>query len=75
MPLLKVNLSEATCLLECNRLADALQQQQVTLSDPVTRIVRKSAHATRLLVVIDQFEELFTLCPEAESVNASWTPC
>ncbi len=64
IPLLELRLTETEQLIESRRLAETLHQGRLLLSDVVTRIVDKSPQANRLLLVIDQFEEIYTLCPE-----------
>ena len=46
------------------RMADALRQDDKTLCRIVNRL--KKVSAVRLILVIDQFEELYTLCPQSE---------
>jgi WD40 repeat protein/energy-coupling factor transporter ATP-binding protein EcfA2 len=62
MPLLEPTLSETEQLVEINKLAIALQSDQISLMDVAERILQKSSGTTRLLIVVDQFEELYTLC-------------
>jgi len=64
LPLLELELSETDRLVEKRKLAEALDQGDVLLSDVVERILEKRSDAGRLLLVVDQFEELYTLCPE-----------
>jgi KaiC/GvpD/RAD55 family RecA-like ATPase len=65
VPLLETHMSETDQLVEVNKLATALQQGDLALQDVVTRILEKHS-STRLLVVADQFEELYTLCRDVE---------
>ncbi len=67
LPLLEPDLSETERLVETRKLSDALRYSEVPLSDVVTRTLEKQTKAIRLLLVVDQFEEVYTLCPEAES--------
>ncbi|MBV8886677.1 MAG: CHAT domain-containing protein, partial [Chroococcidiopsidaceae cyanobacterium CP_BM_RX_35] len=46
------------------RMADALRQDDKTLSGIVNRL--KKVSAVRLILIVDQFEELYTLCPQPE---------
>lgn len=62
LPLLEPSLSERQRLVEQTALAADLQQGRVALRDVVARILHKHAPAQRLLLVADQFEELYTLC-------------
>ncbi|MBD6621224.1 SUMF1/EgtB/PvdOfamily nonheme iron enzyme [Komarekiella sp. 'clone 1'] len=63
--LLPTQLSETDRLVEVNKLATALRQFDLTLQDVAGRILEKKI-GTRLLLVADQFEELFTLCRDVE---------
>lgn len=62
IPQLEPHLSETDQLVESNKLAAALDSQDLRLSDVVNRILQKHSNQTRLLLAIDQFEELYTLC-------------
>lgn len=65
LPLLEPDLSETDRLIENQKLAAALANNQLGLDDVVNRVLSKNSQASRLLVVIDQFEELYTLCNDA----------
>jgi conflict system STAND superfamily ATPase len=58
-------LSETDRLLEISKGAQRLQQGELALQDIVERLLQRSSGA-RLLLIIDQFEELYTLCREQE---------
>lgn len=47
-------------------LADRLRRGAVNVSDAAQRRLADEPDASRLLLVVDQFEELFTVCPEPE---------
>ena len=64
MPLLEPNISETTRLIDTNKLAEALLQRTVKLRDVVDRALVKQPGTDRLLLIVDQWEELFTLCHE-----------
>jgi hypothetical protein len=66
-PLLEPNLDETERLLAIRKLAEALEQAKLGLREVVDRILEKSTDVHRLLLVVDQFEELYTLCPDPES--------
>jgi len=53
-------------LLETRKLADALAGGDLALSDLVAQALAQKPSARHLLLVVDQFEELYTLCPEPE---------
>jgi hypothetical protein len=62
LPSLELEADEIDRLVKVNRLADALRQGDVQLRQTVERILHKNPVARRLLLVADQFEELYTLC-------------
>jgi WD40 repeat protein len=64
VPLLETRMSETDQLLEINKLATALRQGDLRLRDAIARILEKNPD-NRLLLVADQFEELYTLCRDA----------
>jgi WD40 repeat protein/energy-coupling factor transporter ATP-binding protein EcfA2 len=64
VPLLETQMSETDQLLEINKLATALRQGDLRLRDAIARILEKKS-GDRLLLVVDQFEELYTLCRDA----------
>jgi WD40 repeat protein/DNA-binding SARP family transcriptional activator len=63
---LEPELSEAERLAEIGPLAERLSEGEVSLSELVERALERSAGARRALVLLDQFEELYALCPEPE---------
>jgi WD40 repeat protein len=65
VPLLESNLSETDQLVEVNKLIKALQQGELMLKDAIERILEKNSDQ-RLLLVADQFEELYTLCQDEQ---------
>lgn len=64
IPWLEPNLGEINQLLATQDLARALRGQVLSLADVTARVLTKHSPAGRLLVVVDQFEELYALCPE-----------
>ena len=60
-------LSAADRLFETQRLADAFLRQELSLDSVAEQILAQHPGASRLLLVVDQFEELYTLCPESEA--------
>jgi DNA-binding SARP family transcriptional activator len=50
-------------LLEAGRLADGLSSEDLALLDAVAQVLAQGPSDRRLLLVVDQFEELYTLCP------------
>ncbi len=63
LPLLEPLSSEADHLIESRKLAAAWLEGDLTLLQAVERVVENHPQM-RLLLVIDQFEELYTLCRE-----------
>jgi DNA-binding SARP family transcriptional activator len=66
LPLLEPDLDETDRLIRTRRLGEALQQDQVPLLDAVQRALEKGYEAKRALLLVDQFEELYTLCPDPD---------
>jgi formylglycine-generating enzyme required for sulfatase activity len=67
MPLLEPDMSETDRLIETNKLAEAVLQRTVKLRDVADRALVKQPGTDRLLLIVDQWEELFTLCHDAEA--------
>ncbi|MEC4982751.1 MAG: CHAT domain-containing protein [Oscillatoria sp. PMC 1068.18] len=63
---LESGLSETEQLIEINKLTGALAEKSVSLNDVVERILAKYEDKERFLLVADQFEELYTLCQDAQ---------
>lgn len=61
VPLLDSQLTKVDQLLEANKLAKELQQEDRALHRIVAAILQEYRNC-RLLLIIDQFEELYTLC-------------
>ena len=66
LTLLEPQQSETERLIEASRLEEALLQGELGLAEIAERILQKEPQARRLLLVVDQFEELYTLCPDPE---------
>jgi energy-coupling factor transporter ATP-binding protein EcfA2 len=64
MPFLEPDMSEVTRLRETNQLAEDLLGRKTALRDVVDRVLVKQPGTDRLLLIADQWEELFTLCKE-----------
>ena len=67
LPLLESEMNETGRMIETRRLAEALSAGELPLLDVVKRLLAKNTPAKRLLLIADQFEELYTLCPQAET--------
>jgi diguanylate cyclase (GGDEF)-like protein len=61
VPVLAPGLGETERLLEAARLGQVLNQAQVALGDVIARSLEANP-GTRVLLIVDQLEELFTLC-------------
>ena len=64
LSLLEPDLSEASHLIETRKLGGAMTSGEVTLHDVAARVLENNADNHRVLLFLDQFEELFTLCRE-----------
>ncbi|WP_339683086.1 toll/interleukin-1 receptor domain-containing protein [Gimesia maris] len=62
IPLLTSGISEIDSLTEVNKLAKCFLDGSVKLRDVVERALEKQPGTDRLLVIVDQWEELYTLC-------------
>lgn len=67
IPLLEPERSENDQLIEVGRQARALQDGALQVRDVVERILQKQTGTKRILLVVDQWEELYTLAPEADA--------
>jgi len=63
--LLSPELSEVEQLVEANKLGDALEDRELPITQTMERVLAVSP-GKRLLMVIDQFEELYTLCQDQD---------
>lgn len=67
VPLLEPEMSKVRSLEEVNYIAEALKEKKMTLAQICDRLIQEQDSGTRLLLFIDQFEELYTLSPEQET--------
>lgn len=70
VPLLEGEISETARLVETRRMAEALLDGTLRLRHAIERAREKRDAPLRLLFVVDQFEELYTLCPDARVQRA-----
>jgi len=70
LPLLESGLSESDHLVETRKLAERLENGEINLAQVAERILEKAPETRQVLLVVDQFEELYTLCPDAELQKA-----
>ncbi|MCH8877650.1 MAG: PQQ-binding-like beta-propeller repeat protein [Chloroflexi bacterium] len=61
--------SKTELLVETNKLANSLLQRDLTLMDVIQKILGGQLPGTRVQLVGDQFEELYTLVPDAQLRN------
>jgi WD40 repeat protein/DNA-binding SARP family transcriptional activator len=66
IPLLEPDLWETDRLIETRKLGDALRDGRLSLQRVVERALDKESDDAHLLLILDQFEELYTLCPDPE---------
>ena len=59
-------MGEVDRLAEATKLAEHFRLGEISLSDIVERILEKQCGTDRVLIVIDQFEELYTLTADEE---------
>lgn len=64
LPLLEPDLGELERLEQITRLAGHFATGTVSLHDVVARVLEKQPGTDRLLLLVDQWEELYTLCAE-----------
>ena len=64
MPMLEPEMSEVARLGEIHRLAEEFANASIALRDVVERVLAKQPGTERLMLVVDQWEELFTLTQE-----------
>jgi hypothetical protein len=66
LPSLEPDLSEVDRLAEVNKLAAQLADGSVALRDVTDRVLAKQRGTDQLLLFADQWEELYTLCPDEQ---------
>jgi hypothetical protein len=64
MPLLEPDMIEINRLIDRNKLAEALLNRTIKLREVVDHVLAKQPGTDRLLLIADQWEELFTLCKD-----------
>jgi len=69
LPLLEPEISETDRLREIPKLAGSLRSGEIPVARVARRILEKQGRE-RFLVVVDQFEELYTLCDDKETRQA-----
>jgi WD40 repeat protein len=66
VPLLEPTMGEVDRLAEATKLAEHFRSGTISLYDIVERIVEKQSGTNRVLIVVDQFEELYTSTSDEE---------
>lgn len=74
IPLLEPSMSEVDRARELVNLEDGFRTGKVRLADIAHTIIRKSGGTDRLLVIVDQFEELLTGAVQRGTVNRPTAP-
>ena len=67
IPLLEPEMTETDRLVEVGKLASYLAEGHVSLRDVVARALEKQPGTDRLLLVVDQWEELYTLSQDEQA--------
>jgi uncharacterized protein YjbI with pentapeptide repeats len=73
LPLYETGLDQTDQMVKVPKLAAYLREREITLADVVTKVLQisvSSPHPSsppRFLLIADQFEELYTLCPDSET--------
>jgi tetratricopeptide (TPR) repeat protein len=67
VPLLEPTMSEVDRLAEAAKLSGHLSSGTIALYDIVKRILEKQPGTDRFLIIVDQFEELYTLTSDEEA--------
>ncbi len=70
LPQLQPDTTTIDQLREINRFAEDIRSKKTELTTIIERILAHNANTNKFLLVIDQFEEIYTLCPDAETRNA-----
>jgi len=66
LPTLEPDLSTTERLVEARKLADAVKAGGLPIYDVINLLFEKNPEIDQLMLVVDQFEELYTLCPDEE---------
>lgn len=65
LPWLDSQISEIARLIEAQKMVEAILREEITLQSVIERILEKHPNFKHVLLFTDQFEELYTLCPDA----------
>lgn len=64
LPLIEPGLGEVDLLSETHKLAERLAKGEISLVQVSRRILEKNPGSRQILIIADQFEELYTLCQD-----------
>ena len=67
LALMAPDADEASRLVQTRALSQTLEAGEVPLVDVVQRVREQRGDRVRVLLLVDQFEELYTLCPDPET--------
>jgi hypothetical protein len=67
VPLLEPAMGEIDRLAEVTKLAEHFRSRTISLNDIVERVLERQPGTDRVLIVVDQFEELYTLTSDEEA--------
>jgi WD40 repeat protein len=67
VPLLEPTRDEIDRLAKATKLAEHFRSRTISLADIVERILEKQSGTDRVLIIVDQFEELYTLTSDEEA--------
>jgi hypothetical protein len=67
VPLLEPTMGEVDRLAEAAKLAEHFRSRTISLYDIIELILEKQSGTDRMLIVVDQFEELYTLTSDEEA--------
>ena len=70
LPQLEPHKTTTDQLMEVTKFAQALRSKEIQLTDAIERILANDLEANKFLLIIDQFEEIYTLCPDEKTRNA-----
>jgi WD40 repeat protein/DNA-binding SARP family transcriptional activator len=66
LPLLEPDTKETDRLIQAGKLATALSQEEVSLVGIARRATQMKEFTRHMLLVVDQFEEIYTLCTDPD---------
>ncbi|MBW6472324.1 MAG: hypothetical protein K0B14_04295 [Anaerolineaceae bacterium] len=70
IPIIKPGLTKSDRMIEIRNLAEHMVKGEVSLQQIIKQYTEDVSSPQQLLLVIDQFEELYTLCPDVNQQQA-----